>query len=412
MHGVLEARPEAIAAALRTTTEMLARELAHPGRTAPAWTELEWRMAEAASALHGVSPLLHRILQWQGPARWHRFLAGQHDHTLARHRRINGLLRNVDASARREGVAIIALKGAALHDLGVYRAGERPMADVDLLVRESDHTVATRVLEQVDYEPGDSNWKHAVFVPRDASAVGRFGEHAANPVKIDLHVRIREFLPVEVDITERVLGPRPEPGLNGYPTHAGLLSHLLLHAAGNMRNRCLRMIQVHDIARVAARLDADDWAAVIRTPSPWWALPPLQLASRYYPLAVPPGVLAGLARDCPRRLRRACRRQALTDVSFSNFWIEAFPGLEWSRPGMDSLRYVASRVWPRRHELVARDAAVQSVQWMAESPWNRLPHWQRVLRWAWSRPPRVETMNSVTTALRGVPVEVRAGSTT
>jgi hypothetical protein len=320
---------------------MLARELAHPGRTAPAWTELEWRMAEAASALHGVSPLLHGILQWQGPARWHRFLANQHDHTLARHRRINGLLRNIDASARREGVAVIALKGAALHELGVYRTGERPMADVDLLVRESDLAAATRVLEQVDYEPGDSNWKHVVFVPRDASVVGRFGEHAANPLKIDLHVRIREFLPVEVDITERVLSACPERGLNGYPTHAGLLSHLLLHAAGNMRNRCLRMIQVHDIARVAARLDADDWAAVIRTPSPWWALPPLQLASRYYPLAVPPGVLAGLARDCPRRLRRACRRQALTTCRSRTSGSRPSPESNGQSPG-----WTVCDMWP------------------------------------------------------------------
>src|SRR5688572_23487651 len=124
-----EPGPREVAAALRTTTEALARELAHPSREAPAWSDFEWRIAEVASALHGVSALLARRLQWKGPPRWQRFLEEQRHQTQVRHERIVALLTQFDALARREGVAMTALKGVALHALGLYRAGERPMAD-------------------------------------------------------------------------------------------------------------------------------------------------------------------------------------------------------------------------------------------------------------------------------------------
>jgi Uncharacterised nucleotidyltransferase len=301
-------------------------------------------------------------------------------------------------------VAITALKGAALHALGVYRAGERPMADVDLLVRSSGLEPAARVLRQMGYVNSSTSWKHEIFMPREAHAVTGFGENAANPIRIDLHVRIFERLTVaEPDITQKVLGSRPEPGLNGYPTNAALMMHLLLHAAGNMRTRTLRMIQLHDIAGLAARMNADDWDALTRETAQWWRLPPLELAARHYPGVIPPDVLANLARACAHHLRRVCRRQTLTDVSLSNLWIEAFPGIEWSPTRTDRVRYVVSRVWPDRETLDSRQSPAQAQHhpWMTGNPWTSLPQWRRILRWVRSRPPRVETMFMVAAALRG-----------
>jgi hypothetical protein len=401
-----EPRPKDIAAALRTTTERLARELVSPIATAPDWTDLEWRMAEAASAMHGVSALLGDVLRWQGPARWQRFLQEQRHQTLRRYERVMDLLRDLDTLARHEGVAMTTLKGVALHALGVYRAGERPMADVDLLVRGSDRAAATRVLEQAGYTVCCRAWKHDMFAPREAQAIVGFGENVANPVNVDLHVRIFERLPVvEVDITQQLLGAQPGPGLHDYPTIAALMTHLLLHAAGNMRFRSLRMIHLHDIARLAARLKADDWDAVVGVPSHWWALPPLELASRHFPQVIPPDVLARLERTCPRWLRRACRRQSLTDVSLSNPWIEAFPGIEWSPTSMARMRYVVNRIWPSREVLISRQDP-PALPWMAESAWMQMPQWRRMLHWARSRPPRYETWHSVAAALRDAPLEV------
>lgn len=400
--------PREVASALRTTTETLARELTSPSSTAPHWTEFEWRVAEAASAMHGVSALLARRLRWHGPPRWQAFLDEQRHQTVVRHERICAFVRQIDALARHEGVAMTALKGVALHALGLYRAGERPMADVDLLVRERNRPAAVRVLERAGHGLCCDVWKHGIYAPRDAADVVGFAEHAGNPIKVDLHVRIRERLPfVEVEITPMLLDT-PVPGLSGYPSAGALMAHLLLHAAGNMAGRSLRLIHLHDIARLAARLEVDDWDVVAGLESPWWALPPLELASRYCGHAVPPAVLGRLERACPRHLRRAIARRTLTDVSLSNPWIEAFPGIEWSPTRLDGLRYAVQRVRPRCETLAAREDTVRATPWMAESPWTRMSQWRRIVHWLRTRPPRYETMHSVAAALREPSTGARA----
>jgi len=389
-----------IAAALRETTETLASELARPTGTAPAWSELEWKIAEAVAVMHGVSSLLRGTLQWRGPVRWQQFLEHQHEQTRARHQHITDLIATIDTLARNQRLAVVALKGAALHALDVYRAGERPMADVDLLVRDSDLDAAAHLLWQVGYDEGPATWKHRVFMPRAARVAARFGENAANPIKIELHARVFERLPVhDADITQDVWQPRPAPGVNDYPSIASLMLHMLLHASANMAFRSLRMIQLHDIARLAARMSGDDWVAA-REGSRWWALPPLSLTARYHPQAIPAGVISNLAPSCTRSLRRFCRGRTLTDVSLSNLWIELVPGIEWSQTRMERVRYIASRVWPDRALRAAREDIVNThLPWMSDDAWTRMPRGTRMLRWITSRPPRVETMYPVSAVL-------------
>ena len=88
--------------------------------------------------MHGISPLLSRLLPWPGPERWKAFLEEQRTHTRARHWRIQTLLLAIHQKALDAGVAATTLKGTALHQMGLYEAGDRPMADVDLLVRPAD----------------------------------------------------------------------------------------------------------------------------------------------------------------------------------------------------------------------------------------------------------------------------------
>jgi Uncharacterised nucleotidyltransferase len=392
---------EDIAAALRKTTETFANEFVQPTASAPAWNELEWRIAEAVAAMHGVSSVLRGTLKWRGPARWQRFLDHQGEQTRARHERITELVATIDTLARRHGLVVVALKGAALYALGVYCAGERPMADVDLLVRDADLERAAHLLRQIGYDEAPATWKHRVFMPREARVAARFGEHTGNAIKIELHARVFERLPVDdVDITEHVWRPCPAPGVNAYPSIASLMMHMLLHASGDMAFRSLRMIQLHDIARLAARMSGDDWGAVTRDRSRWWALPPLSLTARYYPQAIPSGVVADLAPGCTRSLRRFCRRHTLTDVSLSNLWVEFVPGIEWSRTRSERVRYIVNRVWPDREMLAAREGVMTThLPWMSEDPWTRMPRRKRMLRWISSRPPRVETMYPVTAVL-------------
>jgi AcrR family transcriptional regulator len=395
---------EPLQGTLRKITERLAGELAEPTLVAPDWSPIEWRLARAVAVIHCVSPLLSGSLRWEGPAQWRDFLAGQKAHVAARHRRIQELLDQIDACSREQGIAIVGLKGAALHSMGFYCAGERPMADVDLLVQAVDTTRTRQVLQSLGFSESFANWKHGVFVPKVCNLHKALGEHADNYLKIELHARIAEKLPLRItDVTDSVYPRTPHPGLNAYPSKSALMIHLLIHAAGAMTDRSLRLLHLHDIALVSSRMAVSDWDELVKHGQDmnrrWWALPPLQLTARYYPEVVPTDVLAALANHCPWTLRHIARHCRLSDVSQSYPWVEAFPGIAWSRSIAEVAEYVGGRIWPDRELRRLRDMRLTTELATSESQWGRLSQRQRMLRWMTSRPLRVDTLRAVCMAL-------------
>jgi len=335
-----------IRAALRKTTETLARELGQPGELAPQWSEPEWRVARAVASLHGISPLLAGRLRWRGPLGWQDFLGEQRASTTARAARLQELLTTLDAACRAREIAFVGLKGIALHALGLYVPGERPMADLDLLVRESDTEAMSGVLGTLGLHQSDASWKELVFEPTERVA-GTFGEHARNSLKVDLHWHISERLPRRpVDLTARVLPPVLHPGCNTYGRRADLMCHLLLHAAGEMVLRTLRLIQLQDIALLCRHMSTADWSVVLEQRTAdgglGWALPPIALVNRYY-RAAPEEVLEAITAACPRSLRRLARTCVVSDVSYSNARRSAFPGFSWTVGVTDGLAYLAQR---------------------------------------------------------------------
>ncbi|MEW9623360.1 nucleotidyltransferase family protein [Rhodanobacter geophilus] len=389
---------------LRLTTEALAAELAsaRPGGETPAWSELEWELAAAAAVAHGVAPLLDWYSTWEHPA-WRSFLARQHAHVEQRHRRIVELLGCIDAGARAAGFPVVALKGAALHSEGIYAPGERPMADIDLLVREADAAAAGALLQALGYVASFAQWKHQVFRPAGGQPYAGLGEHRDAPVTIELHTRIRERLPVAaVDITGRIHPHAPRPGLNPYPSTGALMSHLLLHAAGNICGRSLRLMHLNDISLLATRMVARDWDELWGADgddAPWWALPPLRLVARYYRHAVPAAVLARLERDCPPLLRAVSRRQTLTRVSCSELWLHAFAGIEWSRSLGEAVRHLARHVRPSGEARKERADMVRTQLWLQGQDWVTSTRRRRVLTWLVRPVPRMDTLHVVRAAL-------------
>ena len=298
---------------MRTVTERLATELGNPDRLAPDWSSLEWTLATAAAAMHGVSPLLARRLRWRGPDAWHEFLDSQRAHTEQRHGRIVTLLDRLHQSACEERLAFVALKGSALHALDVYRPGERPMADIDILVRPSDARRASGMLNSLGFEESGTSWKERAFSPREAPPVAALGEHTDNPIKIELHERICEKLPLRVlDLSASLYPADSHPGLNGYPNTTALMLHLLFHAAGNMAFKELRLIHLHDLARLSSRLGREEWSALSKQVAEqrlWWAHPPLVLAMRYHRMSIPETAMTAIRLACPRDLRRRAKRR-------------------------------------------------------------------------------------------------------
>ena len=393
--------PRTLEAGLRRATETLAHELARPGRAAPDWDELQWRLAAAAAAAHGISPLLARFSLWRQP-RWRAFLEAQREHVEQRHCRLVAVLKRIDDEARAIGLPVVPLKGAALHAMGLYLPGDRPMADIDLLVRACDADRAAGLLARIGYVESFAQWKHRVFKPSTGQPGAGLGEHRDTPVNIELHTRIQERLPVSVvDITPRIFPAEPRAGLNPYPSNGALMNHLLLHAAGNVCGRSLRLLQLNDMSLLAARMTARDWDALWVVPgeAPWWALPPLYLVQRYYRQAVPGAVMRRLQADCPPLLRMLSRRRTLTAVSCSNPWLPALPGIEWSRSLREAATYLANRLRPTEESRKERADMVRTQFWLQGQDWVVQSHRRRLLKRLVRRVPRMDTLYVVRAAL-------------
>ena len=394
----------AVQAALHRITDSLATALGDRAAGLPVWSELEWRLAPAVAAMHGISPLLAQALPWQGPPHWASFLADQRRQTLLRQQRIAELLATIDERSRSAGIAVVALKGAALQMAGVYAAGERPMADIDLLVQPGDAETAVAVLLALSYRDAGTTWKHQGFDPPEGEQRAILGEHADNPIKIDLHHRICERLPLTpTDLTDLVFPPYAQPGLNGYPRTAALLAHVLAHAAGSMTHRGLRLVQLCDITRIASRMSDEDWEELLSLDGAdgrlWWAAPPLILTMRYFRDAIPGHVLTRLERRCPWVLRHITHRRRLADFSYSHVYIDPIPGVIWARTATQALRYVSSRIFPTQEQRAQLQVASRTGPWSAEPLWHRQSQIRRILQWLTSRPTRTETLQPVRAAL-------------
>jgi len=395
----------AIHGTLRKTTETLARELAHPGLVVPDWSETEWLVARATASIHGVSALLADTLIWKGPTGWRQFLIDQKLHTTQRFRRMEELISDIGSQARIQDVPLIALKGAALHTGGFYLPGERPMADIDLLCSPEHERGAVRLLEALGFHESYATWKHRVFVPRNPHPSAALGEHADNPIHIELHTRVTEILPRRaVDLTRLIRAQRLDAGLNEYPSKSALLMHVLLHASGAMIFRGLRLIHLQDVARICERMTDADWERFFREgastadPTLWWAYPPLVITDRYY-ACVPQAVLGRTAADCHQPLKRLSRRRTLSDVSLSYLWISAFPGIEWARSLREMLVYGAERVRPSQETRHLRKLFATVQPRVSGGSWAHLSQWRRMLRWLISRQARHESIASVRAAL-------------
>ena len=395
--------PRTIEAALGLTARRLAIELLQPTDEAPDWNAFEWRTAMAVSAIHGISVLLANSLRWTGPPVWQAFLAQQQQQGQQREQRITELLDRLNEAARRDGLSMVGLKGSALRRLDLYAAGERAMGDVDLLVRDADFDKAAELISGLGYVGGPPDSRHLTFMPLNAASTVQLGEHADNPIRIELHPRVAERLLFDpVDITARLWQPDPRPGLQPYPSTTALMQHLLLHAAGNISAHRLRLLQLEDIARLSANWPAALWAEVLADSGdgpPWWALPALQLAARHQRLTLPAALLEPLERACPRRLLRAMRHATIADVSCVQARVLAFPGIEWTRSTAEALHLMYMRARPNAEMRRMRQTGEFDHPSTRASPAASMSQLRRALYWLVERPLRPITVHSLQLAL-------------
>jgi hypothetical protein len=180
------------------------------------------------------------------------------------------------------------------------------------------------------------------------------------------------------------------------------MGHLLLHAAGGIADRSVRLVQLHDIALLARRLTSSDWERILGW-HPWWAFPPLMLAERYYGALAAADIRMRFRKCCPFVLRRVSSQQLLSDVSMSRLWVDAFPGLAWARSAREVASYIGRRMVPGARMQVDRALHLQSMPVLAEGNWAALTQSRRILRFLAAPVPRPLPLHNVRAAVAQQP---------
>jgi len=179
----------------------------------------------------------------------------------------------------RAGVPLMVLKGGALQLLLYRRPDERPMNDLDLLVRPQDVEKAQTLLEEAGCLRGEELVREDFFPRFHYEMAFTYGR--IYPVKIDLHVRPFRPLRYSRTVPDTAFWDRavavpigqatvlvPEPG--------DMLIHLAVHAEVHGNPRPQWRI---DVGRfVEAFGSSIDWANVLATARAWRLALPLRRA--------------------------------------------------------------------------------------------------------------------------------------
>jgi hypothetical protein len=98
------------------------------------FAERDAALAAFAISTQGLSPLAALLPALPGPLG--DFLALQRERSILRGKRIASVLAEVVARLRKDGIEVVALKGAVLAFTRYADPGDRPMADLDLLLAD------------------------------------------------------------------------------------------------------------------------------------------------------------------------------------------------------------------------------------------------------------------------------------
>lgn len=239
--------------------------------------------------------------------------------TAIRNARMMRVLDRIAARFEEAGVPLMALKGAVLNMTVYDRPDQRPMDDLDLLIREPDIKLAFALLEDMGGVSGETLVR-GDFFPRFHYEMEYTVGHIY-PVRIDLHVRpfrpLRYGRVVPTDaLWASARRMRIDEGTILIPSDEEMLIHLAAHAA---IHACARRSWLVDLHRwVVRRRDAINWERFVDTADRWrLALPvreALARAQRDLGSFLPADVLPALAQKKVSWRDRLALRQAPRDA--------------------------------------------------------------------------------------------------
>jgi len=350
-----------------------------------AWADIV-RSAEAI----GVGALLSHSLQRSAPSPARADLVDLARRTRLRGDRLLAERRAAGFALSWAGVAHLWLKGAWLAEIHYPEPAARPMADLDLLVRQGDLEAASDALGTLGYRPAGRTWKHTIFrLPGNSSIVDARGEHPDNPRPVEVHTRLVAAvrgigleMPHPLGMGNRSTVTRSPGAGAGDGAGGGVVAadvaraaQLVAHASTDAVELSCRPIAFIDLALAMADQPWATWSALLDTfgshRGARCAWPALSIAARELPGSVPPAVLARLAPLVRPSLRAWAARQDIWSVSRAARGSEARTGARvlriWPIDAGERLRMMRFMLWPARWHLADRDPELA-----ASSRWPRM----------------------------------------
>jgi hypothetical protein len=195
------------------------------------------------------------------------------------------------------------------------------MNDIDLLFHPADLPQVGAILEEIGYSGKHKEADRGPGITKHLSTYRRTGTIAVTPNPylspagermIEPHGSLEEsWFGLKVDITPGIWERATAITLHGQPAYRlsseDLLLHLAVHAAFHFIMGSSVFIQLYDLTQVAqVWRDKLDWPQLLNLTRPAKAqvflYAGLYWARQLYQAAIPQGVLAELARECPARL--------------------------------------------------------------------------------------------------------------
>lgn len=295
------------------------------GDRAPEGLRVDWPQVLRLARWHGLEPLLCRSLQLGPdlavPGEAMAVLERARTETVARNLCMRSELERVAASLAGDGVAVMALKGAALIETAYDDVSLRPMVDLDILVPEAQIARAHRLIQAMGFSP----------VPQTAAGAEstrlRSHQYPAlvrndGRVAVDVHRHLVDLdHPLRFDLSAMWERARDSPGGGAHlvPAAEDLLVHVALHSSASRLWRSDgALAQLGDIAWLIGH-DPVDWELLRveverhRLGGPVFLS--LFLAREVLGVAVPTDVLAALrpASFRPAQARRCIAQRVLAD---------------------------------------------------------------------------------------------------
>lgn len=309
---------------LHSICNTIAGWLAEPEPKNPSWPSETWETFQFVCRVHGVAPLLRQKI---GGAAWlakptRSWLAEQYAFNSRRIAKMHAELKEILALFGQHNIPLMPLKGSIISVEYYQDPGQRPMADLDLLIRAENFEAGARLLNRLGYERAVTHWKHIEFSrPGNRQVVSTTCEHPDNPRKLELHLRCREtFGGPTLDLTEMMWEHATRGDLLGeqtlLPTIEALWLHGLVHATYHIWQGRGRLIHLIDLARLSPHLaNPQRWLAKVDAR---FTYPALALQQQYLPGSLGDALLANQQQRVSVGFRQWVDTLDLVNTSYLN----------------------------------------------------------------------------------------------